>query len=141
MQANAGSVETDLGGGNYRYLGLVLTDAEYASIPNIQPFVLPNYLPPLTIPTTTIPIQALEIKEQYTEAKRLYLEYKNIEKVLLRHIQEAIEDKYIESLVDEYMNLLTDDIPTIMKYLFYNYGKVQSEEVAQKEAEVISMTW
>ena len=78
---------------------------------------------------TAIPIQALEIKEQYTEAKRLYLEYKNVEKALLRHIQEVIEDKYIESLVDEYTNLLTDDIPTTMKYLFCNYGKVRSEEV------------
>ena len=39
------------------------------------------------------------------------------------------------------MNLLTDDIPTTMKYLFYNYGKVRSKEVAQKEVEVMSMAW
>lgn len=26
LQANASSIETDLGGGNHRYLGLVLTD-------------------------------------------------------------------------------------------------------------------
>ena len=54
---------------------------------------------------------------------------------MLRHIQEAIEDKYIESLVHEYTNLLIDDIPTTIKYLFYNYSKVRSEKVAQKEAE------
>ena len=59
---------------------------------------------------------------------------------MLRYIQEAIEDKYIESLVDEDINLLTDDIPTTIKYLFYNYGKVQSEKVAQKEVEVMSIT-
>ena len=29
----------------------------------------------------------------------------------------------------------------ILDYLFYNYGKVRSEEVAQKEAEVISIIW
>ena len=56
-----------------------------------------------------------------------------MEKALLRHIQEAIEDKYIASLVDEYTNLLSDDISTVMQYLFYNYGKVRSEEVAEKE--------
>ena len=59
---------------------------------------------------------------------------------MLRYIQEVIEDKYIKSLVNKYKDLLTDDILTTIKYLFYNYGKVQSEEVTQKEVEVMSMT-
>ena len=61
--------------------------------------------------------------------------------MLLRHVQDAIKDKFIKLLVDEYANLLNKDIPTILEYLFYNYGKVHSEEVAQKEAKVITMTW
>ena len=81
------------------------------------------------------------MKEAYNEQKRLYLECKNVEKAILRHIQDAIEDKYVESLVDDYTNLLTDDVPMIMQYLFYNYGKVWSEEVSQKESEVMSISW
>ena len=77
-----------------------------------------------------MPIQVLELKEAYNEQKRLYLEYKNVEKALPRHIQDAIENKYIESLIDKYINLLTDDVSTIMQYLFYNYGKVWSEEIS-----------
>ena len=65
---------------------------------------------------------------------------KNVEKALLRHIQEAIEDRYIEALIDEYINLLKDDIPTVMSYLDCNYGKVRSEEVLAKEAKVMVMT-
>ena len=34
LQSNASSIETDLGGGNHGYLGLVLTEEEYATIPN-----------------------------------------------------------------------------------------------------------
>ena len=34
LQANASSVETDLGRGNHGYLGLALTDQEHALIPN-----------------------------------------------------------------------------------------------------------
>ena len=63
LQANTSLVETNLGSGNHGYLGLVLTDAEYAVIHNIQPFVLLNYLPPLAIPANTILIQVLELKE------------------------------------------------------------------------------
>ena len=51
-----------------------------------------------------------------------------------------IEDKYVESLIDDYINLLTDNVLMIKQYLFYNYSKVRSEEVSQKELEVISMS-
>jgi len=63
LQANASSVETDLGGGNHGYLGLVLTDKEYNSIPDTQPFEPPIYSPPLVIPATATAIEALQIKE------------------------------------------------------------------------------
>ena len=53
LQANASSVKIDLGGGNHSYLGLVLTDEEYVLIPNTQPFIAPNYPPPLVIPANT----------------------------------------------------------------------------------------
>jgi len=141
LQANASSIETDLGGGNHGYLALVLTDAEYNSIPNTQPFVAPTYPAPLVIPSTATAIVALELKETYNEQKRLYLECKNVEKALLRFIQDAIEDKYIASLVDTYTNLFKDDVPTVMEYLNYNYGKVRYEEVVAKEAEVMAMAW
>ena len=43
LQANSSSVETDLGGGNHGYLGLLKSDGEHALIPNTQPFVAPTY--------------------------------------------------------------------------------------------------
>ena len=63
LQANASSIKTDLGGGNYGCLGLVLTDVEYTLIPNTQPFVAPNYPLLLAIPANAMQIQALELKE------------------------------------------------------------------------------
>ena len=32
-------------------------------------------------------------------------------------------------------------MPSILEYFFYNYSQVRSEEVAQKEQEVMSMSW
>ena len=44
LRANASSVDTDLGGGDHGYLGLVLSDAEYARIsPTPAAFVAPNF--------------------------------------------------------------------------------------------------
>ena len=67
LQANASSIETDLGGGNHGYLALVLTDAEHNSIPNTQPFVAPTCPPLLVILFTATAVEALELKEAYNE--------------------------------------------------------------------------
>ena len=50
LRANASSVDTDLGGGDHGYPGLVLTDVEYARITTTpQPFVPLNFPGPLVI--------------------------------------------------------------------------------------------
>ena len=77
----------------------------------------------------------------HQESKHLYLECKNAKKALLWYIQDAIEEKYLESLVDKYTNLLNSDVLEILMHLFCNYGKVRSEEVIQKEAKFIAISW
>ena len=104
LRANASSVETDLGGGYHRYLGLVLTDEEYALI-SPTPFDAPEYPAALTIPPGTDQIETLNLQEQHKEARRTYYACKNVEKSLQRHIQDTIEDKFLEPLVDEDTNL------------------------------------
>ena len=48
---------------------------------------------------------------------------------MLSHVQHTLEEKYIEALVDQHANLLTDDVPAMLECLFCNFGKVSSEEV------------
>ena len=64
-----------------------------------------------------------------------------MEKALQRHIQDAIKDKYLETLVDEDTQLIQDDIPAVLQYLFDTYGKIPSKEVKQKEIEIRSMSY
>ena len=73
------------------------------------------------------------------EQKRQYYECKNVEKALQRHIQDAIEDKYLEAMVNEDTQLIHEDIPMVLAYLFETYGKIPSEEVKQKEADICAL--
>ena len=66
-QANTSSVETDIGEGNHRCLGLVLTDQECNSIPNMQPFAPPNYPLLLVMPLIATVIEVAQMKEQHNE--------------------------------------------------------------------------
>ena len=83
----------------------------------------------------------MHLKETYVEQKQNYLECKYVERALLRHVQDAVEEKCIEALIDDYTNLIAADTPTILQYLFTNYGKVTSDEVADKDAEVMALAW
>ena len=141
LQANASSIECELGGGDHGYLGLVLDDADYASVPGTVPFVPPGYPPVLVIPAGATAVEALQLQEDHHEAKRAYLECKNVEKALLRFIQDALEDRFIEGLLDEYTGLITMDIPDVLTYLFDTYGSVTSDEVDAKQEEIMKTPW
>ena len=140
LRANASSVESDLGGGDHRYLGLVLPDDKYSSI-SLNPFVPPHFPGALNIDSEANHIVALNLRESHHEARRSYYECKNVEKALQRHIQDAIEAKYLDSLINEDTRLIQEDILTILHYLFETYGNVPSEEVKQTEQEIRTITF
>jgi len=54
------------------------------------------------------------------------------------HITAAAKEKYLESLKYEYTDLITDDILTVLDYLFSRYRKVQVVTVQEKEAEILN---
>ena len=142
LHANTSSVDTNLGGGDHGYLGLILTDVEYARItPTPQPFVPLNFPGPLVIDPTHTALQQVQAWETHNEAIKLYRECKNVEKALLRHIQIAVEEKFIEFMVDDDTGLIEDDVPTVLEYLFTTYRKVTTKEVKEKEHECLNMSF
>ena len=142
LRANASSVDTDLGGGDHGYLGLVLSDVEYARIqPTPAAFVAPNFPGALVIDPASSAVQAVQARESHAEDIALYRECKNVEKALLRHIQTAIENKYIEYMVDDDTGLIEEDIPTVLDYLSTTYGKVTSVEIKEQENEVLNINF
>ena len=49
----------------------------------------------------------------------------NVEKALLRHTQEALEDKHVAALADPYTNLIIADIPQTLDYLSMTLARHQ----------------
>jgi len=77
LRANASSVETDLGGGNHGYLGLFLSDEEYAKIlPTPPRFEAPTWPDPLVIDPAATAVEAVHAKEMHHEQMRLFRECK-----------------------------------------------------------------
>ena len=53
----------------------------------------------------------------------------------------AVEDEFIELMVDDDTCLIQDKIPVVLDYLFENYGKMTSNEVKQLESDVLSLSF
>ena len=86
-------------------------------------------------------MQQVQARETHNENLALYRECKNVEKALLRHIQTAVSEKYIEFMVDDDTGLIEDDVPTVLDYLFTSYGKVTAEEVKEEENTVLNISF
>ena len=65
----------------------------------------------------------------HNEAIALYRECKNIEKIPTTLYKKAVEDKFIEFMVNKDTGLIEDNIPTVLEYLFTNDTKVTSKEI------------
>ena len=140
LRADASSVESDVGGGDHGYLFLVLSDAEYTSIPGITATaVAPTWPGTLTIDPTFTQIEVLQAHEQHQESICVYRECQNVEKALLNHLQRSLEPQYLQAFVDDSTALLTGDIPVILEHLYNRYGIVRGEDVKSKEAEVLKL--
>ena len=52
-----------------------------------------------------------------------------------------MEAKYVEFLVDDDTGSIEEDVPTVLQYLFSNYGKVTSEEIKRLESEILALSF
>ena len=82
LRANASSIDSDLGGGDHGYLGLVLTAADYLSVVGTA-FTAPNFPPRLTLPATATTVELAIAKEDRQDQIRVYRECNEVEKALL----------------------------------------------------------
>ena len=87
----------------------------------------------LIVSPTEIAVEVVHLQEQYVECVHLYCECKHVKKPLLRHVKTAVEETYLEELVDKDTSLVDEELPAVLECLFMNYGTVLSEEVKEKE--------
>ena len=77
----------------------------------------------------------------HNEAIALYRECKNVKQSLLQHIQTAVDEKYIEFMVNEDTGSMEDNVPTVLYYLFMTYRKVTAEEVKDLENSCLNISF
>ena len=140
LKANAASVQSDLGGGLYGHLGLVLDDATYYRLTNSH-YVTPVHPGPLTIAENTALHEAVRRREEHVEAIRLFRETVDVKNALMKQITATIDGKYIKELKNTLTDSITRPIHEVLTFLITRYGNVDSRRLAQEEEKVRNFSW
>ena len=137
LKANALSVSSTLGGGNFGLLGLVLTDPEYARISNDQ-FVEPVRPGPFTVPQFTANHDLIRLQGEHEARVATYNDCMTVKKALIKQISAAVEEKYLKELRTEETNSIDMPVHQVLTVLFHRYGQVTPEKLAMEEASFAS---
>ena len=129
LKANASSVPSGLGGGNFGHLGLVLTPAQYALI-SAAPFDRPVHPGPLVIPAGTAQHAATTMKELHKERLRVFNEVLGVEAALRQQIVSAIDEQYLLAIRNRQTNAITDPVhDIIMNHLYPTYSDINPQKL------------
>jgi hypothetical protein len=140
LKANATSVQSDLGGGQFGHLGLVLDDATYNGLTG-QNYVRPLHPGALVIPTGTAHHEAVRLREEHSENIRLFRETVDVQNALMKQIINTVENDYLKELYNDITSTITKTIPEVLDFLFTRYGEVDNQRVIREEDKVKNFTW
>jgi uncharacterized phage-associated protein len=125
---NASSIECGLGGGANGYLGVLLTAAEYMTIPGTFPFQAPvnpgRTAPPVAGAAAAIANQA----RVFDEAYRQYQEYSDVVKALRKQLVSAVDEAYLIALKHDHTMYNAVLLEQMLAHLYAEYGEISHED-------------
>ena len=135
LKANAQSVYSELGGGAFGHLGMVLSNAQYATISQ-TPFVKPARPTPPVIPQFAIASVIASLQQDYKKAQQEYDTFNAVKKALRQQIVTAIDETYVIALRNRATNAINLSVIQIMDFLYKTYGRITPQMLDEKEISV-----
>ena len=141
LKSNTSSVPTTLGGENHGYLRMILMPTEYHRISLADPFTQsPN--PGVFVPNpsgTAVEIESAE--DTHRTTRKLYLETLQLERTIIQKIIETVDTKYLAALRNPVTGQIMPLVPTILNFLYVNYGHITPQQLDDKKTTLKSMTY
>ena len=140
LKANAGRVPSNLGGGLHGHLALVISPAQYSMLSN-TPFVRPAHPGPFFYPPGTSEINIRLLRDNYTEAVRVFREVTGVDNALRAQIVEAIEPQFLTALRNRQTNAISLPTYQILQFLYDEYGRVTPQMLQDQETKLKNMVY
>jgi hypothetical protein len=132
LKANASSVPSTLGGGQYGHLGLLLSDARYTALPCTLHWLSPSNPGPFAPPEEGTGPQIQAVKDLWQESKQTF-------EFVQATVVEYIDPLYLRALLNRATGQYSTNICDLLNHLFNTYGKITPQQVKTKEMELYNM--
>lgn len=139
IKANAASVPSTLGGGQYGHLGLILSDERYATLATTVPWVSPPNPGPFVPPANGTGPQIEAAKDVWRELKLSFDLCQATEKALIAQVVESIDQIYLRALLNRTTGQYSTDIRAVLLHLFSTHGRITPQQVKAKEMSTFNM--
>ena len=133
LNANAASVQTDLGGGAHGHLVLTVSAAILATLSN-TPFVVPhNPGPTPNIPNDANAQNTNIITRAHREDLRIWREYINVDAALKQQLIKAVNSLYLRTLQHRHTGFTTSTTRNLIEHLLTSYGDITPTDLAHND--------
>jgi hypothetical protein len=145
LQANARAIDTHLGGGALRHLGLVVSDASYAMVapateagPTL--WVNPTAVGRVPINTDGTVAQISTARHSWDEAVHTYHTYTSVQQALKKQIIIVLYFIYLDVLDDDIVGFSNITAQEMLDHLFMSYGNITAVDL-EKNFEQMRRAW
>ena len=133
LNANAASVQSNLGDGKLGLLYLTISPEEYDTLSAVAfvPPVNPGTGPAIPIAATASQITAL--MRQHATNLQLFKEYNGTDKALKQQVIGAVNSMYLRALAHRITGFANVTTLTMLKHLYKNYGRLSPADLQDND--------
>ena len=138
LNANAASVQSNLGCGQFGHLWLTVQPAVYATISEVEfiPPVNPGGTP--IIPDLSTGAQIASIRYTFAQDTALFQRFDNVDKALKQMLIASVDEIFIKSLRNQYVGYGNQTTKQLLSHLYTTYaditvGQLQANDAAMKQ--------
>ena len=129
MKEKYASITSRRGGGTYRYLGGIFSNAVYGTIAPGTAHVTPTDPGPFVIPTGSTNINTGNINRDHSEACMEHKEWVNLERAGKNQITELVTKTFLAGVFNRNQGFAHIRVREIITYLFAEYGQVEYQDL------------
>jgi ribosomal protein S17E len=136
LNANAASIQSDLGNGALGLLSLTVSPDVFNTLSDI-PFIAPlNPGPQPIIPEAATAAMLSALTRAHTENLRIWREYLATDKGLKQQLINSVDEMYYKTLRNRITGYASVTTRQILEHLYQTYGKISPADLADNDAKM-----
>ena len=131
LRRNARSVPSNLGGGQYGHLFMVMTPQEWNALPGTTPVNPPQDPGNFTLGGRVTASEIAVAQTNHDDNRKRYNKFQALKRILKNQLIAALDPAYLDPIRCNFTDMVNYEITDIMKFLQDSYGKMSVSKIEE----------